>query len=92
MAETNVSRRAAAAAARMKLWGLALNFSGTVLLGIAGAGLAAGYGGAIVWKNALWHVSWWLGWLLLALGFALQLIARYHVERLKARGGQDIQA
>jgi len=62
----------------MNLWGLGLNFIGAVLLGIAGvAGLAAGYGGPIVWKNAWWHASWWLGWLLLALGFALQWIAGY---------------
>jgi hypothetical protein len=60
----------------MNLWGLALNFIGTVLLGFATyKGLAAGYGGPIVWQSSWWRAAWFLGWVLLALGFALQWFA-----------------
>ena len=60
----------------MNLWGLALNFAGTVLVGGAGYwGLAAGFGGPIVWTSPWWGGLWLLGWGLLAVGFGLQWLA-----------------
>jgi len=53
--------------------GLGLNFIGTLVVAAAGYfGLAAGFGGPIVWVNMLWPIAWWLGWLLVAAGFLLQ--------------------
>ena len=59
----------------IRLCGLALSFVGTVIVGVAGYwGLAAGYGGPIVWVSPSWRIAWLLGWSLLAIGFFLQLV------------------
>ena len=56
----------------MNLWGLAFNFLGSILVGVAGVkGLVTGFGGPIVWKGTMWRVAWHAGWALLAAGFAL---------------------
>jgi hypothetical protein len=54
--------------------GLLLNSIGAVLLGLSTQfGLGAGFGGKIVWKNSLWKSLNILGWLLLLIGFLVQL-------------------
>jgi hypothetical protein len=54
--------------------GLALNFVGAVFIGLSSQiGLAAGFGGPIVWKAWSWRVGNVLGWVLLSVGFLLQL-------------------
>jgi hypothetical protein len=54
--------------------GLILNAVGGAVVALTGYwGLAAGWGGRIVWASTLCRWSWWLGWALLVLGFALQL-------------------
>ena len=58
--------------------GLLLNFFGTVLLGVSSQfGSATGWGGPIAWKNTCWQRFNCLGWILLALGFFIQLFAGY---------------
>ena len=58
--------------------GLLLNFVGSVLLGVSSQfGSAAGWGGVLVWKGAYWRWLNAFGWLLLALGFIMQLCAAY---------------
>jgi len=53
--------------------GLALNFVGTVIIGVSSQlGQATAYGGPIVWKKGGWRFVNILGWLLLAAGFAIQ--------------------
>jgi hypothetical protein len=55
--------------------GLALNFVGAVLLGVSSQfGLAAGFGGPIVWKKTYWGWINVVGWSLLAIGFLIQFI------------------
>lgn len=56
--------------------GLLVNFVGATLLGISSQfGLAAGWGGLIVWKKLPWKWANILGWILLAVGFLIQLTA-----------------
>ena len=56
--------------------GLVLNFLGAALLGVSSQfGLATGYGGPIVWKKKYWRWTNILGWILLAVGFLIQLTA-----------------
>jgi hypothetical protein len=60
----------------MTLWGLSLNFVGTLVVGIAGyRGLSSGWDGGIVWASPTWGFLWFLGWGLLAFGFAMQWFA-----------------
>lgn len=57
--------------------GLVLNFLGAVLLGVYSQfGLATAYGGPIVGKSRYWRWTNVLGWILLAVGFLLQLTAK----------------
>lgn len=56
--------------------GLVLNFLGAALLGVSSqCGLATGYGGPIVWTSKYWRWTNVLGWILLAVGFLIQLTA-----------------
>jgi hypothetical protein len=60
------------------LWGLALNVVGLILVGVCGTkGLVSGWSRPIVWKHLGWRVAWYVGWGLLALGFALQWIGAH---------------
>ena len=55
-------------------FGLILNAIGGAMVAVTGyKGLAAGFGGPIVWTSSLWHCLWWLGWVLLVVGFVFQL-------------------
>jgi hypothetical protein len=57
--------------------GLLLNFFGTVVVGVSSQlGLATGWGGPINWRRPCWRHANLVGWILLALGFLLQLFAR----------------
>ena len=56
--------------------GLNLDFGGTLMVGFASYfGLAAGFGGPIVWTTMGWKITYFLGWVCLAVGFLLQRIA-----------------
>jgi len=60
----------------MARWGLSLNFLGSIAVGLSAyKGLAAGFGGPIVWTSSFYRVAWIVGWVLNALGFLLQLLA-----------------
>ena len=55
---------------------VACNFVGALVVAVAGYfGLAAGYGGPILWSDWRWCATWWGGWALLAIGFGLQWFA-----------------
>lgn len=55
--------------------GVAFNFLGTICLGISTQiGVGVGWGGPIVWRGQPWRLLNVLGWVLLALGFAVQLL------------------
>jgi hypothetical protein len=55
----------------------ALNFAGAVAVGLSNQfGLAAGFGGPIVWKNAACQIVNGIGWLMLIGGFGLQWMVR----------------
>ena len=57
-------------------WGLACNILGTVFVGFSSFfGLAAGWGGSIVWNSRLGRLMYWLGWGLMFFGFIVQFIA-----------------
>lgn len=57
-------------------FGLLLNFSGSVMLAFsAQVGLATAYGGKIVWRTKVWRFLNLIGWVLLALGFVVQIFA-----------------
>lgn len=61
---------------RLALSGLILNLLGTLWVGlIPYFGLAAGYGGPIVFKNRLWAWAWGLAWLVFAAGTILSAAA-----------------
>ena len=56
--------------------GLASDFVGAVMVSFSGYfGLAAGFGGPIVWENKLWRGLWWFGWAFFAMGLFLQWVA-----------------
>ena len=58
---------------RLGLW---LNFIGSALVGLSAYfGTVSGFGGALVWKPHWLEVVFWVGWILLTLGFLLQLWA-----------------
>jgi hypothetical protein len=60
----------------MNRLGLALNSMGSIAVGWAGYnGLTVGFGGPIVWKNKIYHLSWLMGWILNAIGFLLQFLS-----------------
>ncbi len=55
--------------------GLWLNFVGSVLLGFSAQfGSAAGWGGKLNISSKGWRVANVLGWLLLSIGFLLQVL------------------
>lgn len=67
--------------------GLLSDFLGAVVVGFSGYfGLAAGFGGSILWESPHWRNLWWVGWALLALGFLLQLLAAIFPRREENRG------
>ena len=52
---------------RLGLW---LNFIGSALVGLSAYfGTVSGFGGALVWKPHWLEVVFWVGWILLTLGF-----------------------
>lgn len=58
--------------------GLVLNIIGSVLIGLSSQfGSAAGWGGVLVWKGAYWRWANAIGWLLLVVGFSIQLYAAF---------------
>ncbi len=67
---------------RLNLAGLGLSFVGTVLVGVAGfVGGTAGYGSQNAWTHTGWTVAYCGGWVLLAVGFLLQLLAAASASR-----------
>jgi len=75
---TWLSRREGGRVKAMSLirMGLGLNLVGSIVVAAAGYfGLAAGFGGPIVWVSVWWTSLWWLGWVLVVAGFALQFYA-----------------
>jgi hypothetical protein len=67
---------------RLNLAGLGLSFVGAVLVGVAGVvGGTAGYGSQNAWIHTGWTVGYCGGWVLLAVGFLLQLLAAASASR-----------
>jgi len=61
---------------RYTLIGLFLNVAGTVGVGlIPYFGMAAGFGGPIVFRSSLWAWAWGLAWLVFIVGAVLSALA-----------------
>lgn len=56
--------------------GLDMNFVGSVMIGLGSYfGIAAGFGGPLVWSSTFWKVVFFVGWFLMASGFLFQRLA-----------------
>jgi len=64
---------------RCRVTGLALNFIGSVLAGLAGyQGLVTGYGSSgTAWLSTAWSTTWLAGWVLFIVGFSLQVAGEF---------------
>jgi len=66
----------------IRICGLVLNLIGSACAGFAGYyGLAAGWGGQMVPVSTGWQWSWPVGWVLIIIGFGLQVVGEFAGDR-----------
>lgn len=65
----------------VNVFGLLLNFLGSLMIGLSAQfGFAGGWGGVIQWRSSRWKYTNCIGWVVLTMGFLLQLLAQFASE------------